>query len=65
MNKKRNGMNKERTQDIRHCLYELQASANRRGDTEDFELAAKVLKHIDDQEMAILNFWGKMADKRK
>jgi len=58
-------MNKERTADIRHCLYELQDSARRRNDEEDHELIAKVLKHIDEQEAAILNFWGRMADKKK
>lgn len=57
-------MNRERTEDIRHCLYELQDSATRRGDKEDHELITKVLKHIDDQESAILNFWGKMSQKK-
>lgn len=57
-------MNKERTQDIRHCLYELQHSATLRGDKEDHELITKVLKHIDDQESAILNFWGNMSQKK-
>jgi hypothetical protein len=56
-------MNKERTQDIRQCLYDLQDSARRRDDEEDYELISKVLKHIDDQELAILNFWGRAKIK--
>ncbi len=52
-------MRNQRTEDIRHCLYELEQSAISRDDKEDQELVQRVLKHINDQEQAILNFWGR------